>query len=59
MILVETQYENYNNKLITIIKAFKILSFDLKSCKYEVLIIMDHNNLRHLIDMKNLSSKQI
>lgn len=59
MILIEIRYDIHNDKLVTIVKAFKILYHYLEDYKHEVFIFMDYNNLHHFINMKNLSSKQV
>ena len=57
MIQAETWYKTHNNKLLAIIKVFKILGHYLKNCKYKVFIQINYNNLQRFIDIKNLSSK--
>ena len=59
MIPSKTWYETHNGKLLAIIKAFKTWCHYLESCKHEVLVLTDYNNLRHFIDTKNLSSRQV
>ena len=59
MILVEIWYKTYDNKLLAIVKIFKIWQHYLEDCKYKVLILTDHNNLCRFIDTKNLSSRQV
>ena len=59
MILAETWYETHNSKLLAIVEAFKTWYHDLEGCKYEVLVLTDHNNLCPFIDTKSLSSKQV
>lgn len=59
MILIEIGYDIHNDKLVTIVKAFKILHYYLENYKYEVLVFMNHNNLHHFINMKNLGSRQV
>ena len=55
MIPAEIRYKIQNNELPTIVEAFKTWRHYLESCKYEVLVLTDHNTLRHLMDTKNLS----
>ena len=57
MILAKTWYKIHNNKILTIIKAFKTLHYYLKSCKHKVFILTNYNNLRYFINIKNLSFK--
>lgn len=45
MILIKTRYKFYNNKFLTIIKAFKIKNYYLKSYKYKTLIFTNYNNI--------------
>ena len=59
MIPAETQYKTHNGKLLAIVEAFKTWHHYLEGCKYKVLILTDHNNLRDFIDTKNLSSRQV
>lgn len=56
MLLAKTQYKTYNNIFLTIIEVFKTYWHYLKSCKYEVFILINHNNLYQLLDAKNLRS---
>ena len=58
MILIETQYETHNGELLAIVKVFKTWKYYLKSCKYKVLVLTNHNNLQRFIDIKSLSSRQ-
>ncbi len=59
MILVETRYKTQYGELLAIVVAFKTWRHNLKSCKYEVLILIDHNNLQRFMDTQSLSSKQV
>ena len=59
IISAETRYETHNGKLLAIFEALKTWRYYLEGCKYEVFILMDHNNLRHFIDAKSLSSRQV
>ena len=59
MIPAETQYKTHNDKLLAIVEAFKTWRYYLKSCKHEVLVLMDNNNLRRFMDTKSLSSRQV
>ncbi len=45
MIPVETRYETHDQELLAIVEAFKTWRHDLEGCKYEVLVLTDHNNL--------------
>ena len=55
IIPAETWYEIHDGELLTIIEAFKTCRHYLKDCKHEVLVLIDHNNLRRFMDTKNLS----
>ena len=59
MIPAEIRYETHDGELLAIVKAFKTWRHYLKGCKHEVLILTDHNNLRHFMDTKSLSSRQV
>ena len=59
IIPIETQYKTHNGEFLAILEAFKIWRHYLEGCKYEVLILTDHNNLLCFMDTKNLSSKQV
>ena len=59
MILAETRYETHDGELLAIVEAFKTWRRYLEGCKHEVLVLTDHNNLRHFMDTKILSSRQV
>ena len=59
MIPAETKYETHDGELLTIVKTFKTWRHYLKSCKQEVLVLTNHNNLCRLMDTKSLSSRQV
>ena len=59
MILAETWYKTYNGKLLAIVEAFKTWRHYLKSCKHEVFMLTDHNNLQRFMNPKILSFKQV
>ena len=59
IILVKIWYEIYNGELLTIVKAFKIWCHYLESCKHEVFVLTNHNNLCRFMDTKSLSSQQV
>ena len=58
MILLEIRFEAHDQKLLAIVEAFKTSCHYLESCKFEVLVLTDYNNLRRFMDTKNLSSRQ-
>ena len=45
MFSIEIWYKTHNQKLLTIIETFKIWRHYLESCKYEVFVFTDNNNL--------------
>ena len=59
MILAETRYETHNCEFLAINNAFKIWRHYLEGFQYEVLVLIDHNNICQFIDMKNLSSRLV
>ena len=59
MIPAETQYKTHNVKLLAIVEALKTWRHCLEGCKYEVLVLTNHNNLRRFMDTKSLSSRQV
>ncbi len=59
MIPTETRYKTHDQELLAIVEAFKNWRHFLESCKYDVLVLTDHNNLRRFMDIKNLSSRQV
>ena len=59
MIPAETQYKTHDGELLAIVEAFKTWHHYLEDCKYEVLVLTDHNNLRCFMDTKSLSSRQV
>ena len=46
MIPVETWYETHDQQLLAIVEAFKTWRHYLEGCKFEVLMLINHNNLR-------------
>ena len=59
MISAKTQYKTHNSELLAIVKAFKTWQHYLESCKHKVLVLTNHNNLRHFINTKNMSSRRV
>ena len=59
MIPAETRYETHDGELLAIVKAFRAWCHYLNDYKYEVLVLIDHNNLRRFMDTKSLSFKQV
>ncbi len=59
MILAYTKYETHNQELLAIIEIFKTWRHYLEGCKYDVLVLIDHNDLCQFIDMKSVSSRQV
>ena len=46
MIPTETWYKTHDQELLAIVEAFKTWRHYLEDCRYEVLVLIDHNNLR-------------
>ncbi len=59
MIPAETRYGTHNGELLAIVETFKTWRHYLESCKHEVLMLTDHNNLQCFMDTKSLSSRQV
>ena len=59
MILAKTRYETHDGELLDIVKAFKTWRHYLESCKHKVFMLTNHNNLRHFMDTKSLSFRQV
>ena len=59
MIPAETRYETHDGELLAIVEAFKTWRHYLESCKHEVLVFTDHNNLRCFMHTKSQSSRQV
>ena len=59
MIPAETRYETHDQELLAIVEAFKTWRHYLEGCKFEVLVLTDHNNLCRFMDTKSLSSRQV
>ena len=59
MILTETKYETHDGELLAIVEALKTWRYYLEGSQHEVLIFTDYNNLRQLMDIKSLSSRQV
>lgn len=52
---VETQYNTYDSKFLVNIELFKTWRYYLENCQHKILVLMDYNNLRHFINIKNLN----
>ena len=50
MILAKTYYKMHDAELLAIVKVFRNWRHYLKGCKYEVLLLTNHNNLCQFID---------
>ena len=59
MIPAETRYETHDQELLAIVEAFKTWRYYLEGCKFEVLVLTNHNNLCRFMDTKSLSSRQV
>lgn len=59
MILIEIWYKTHNQKLQTIVEAFKTQHHYLEGYKYKAFIFTNHNNLYWFINTKSLNFHQI
>ena len=59
MIPAETRYETHNGELLAIVEAFKTWKHYLEGFRHEVLVLIDHKNLRQFMDTMSLSSRQV
>ncbi len=59
MITPETRYETHDQEFLAIVEAFKTWRHYVEGCKYEVLVLIDHTNLRQFMDTNSLSSRQV
>ena len=59
MIPAKTWCKTHNDKLLDIIKVFKIWRHYLKVCKYKVFVFTNYNNLRQFVNIKSLSFCQV
>ena len=59
MIPAKTRYKTHNSELLAIVEVFKIWRHYLESCKHEVLMLTNHNNLCRFMKTKNLSFHQV
>ena len=59
MIPTETRYKTHDQELLVIVEAFKTWRHYLEGCKFEILLLTDHNNLRRFMDTKSLSLRQV
>lgn len=55
----KTWYKTHNQELLPIIEAFKTWHYYLNGCKFEVLVLTDHNNLDQFMDIKKVSFRQV
>ena len=59
MIPAKTWYKPHNGELFAIVEAFKTWRHYLENCKHKVLMLTNYNNLRHFMNTKNLTSRQV
>ena len=59
MIPTKTHYETHDQELLAIVEVFKTWHHYLQGCKYEILVLIDYNNLRRFMDTKSLSFWQV
>ena len=55
---LECNYETYNQELLAIVASFKEWRHYLEWAQHPVDVLTDHNNLKGLIKVKELSSRQ-
>ena len=56
---METRYETHDHELQAIVEAIKTWRHYLEGCRYEIIVLTDHNNLRRFMDTKSLSLRQV
>ena len=59
MIPAKTRDEIHDSKLLAIVEVFKKWKHYFKDCKYEVLMLIDHDNFQYFMDTKSLSSRYV
>ena len=59
MIPAETLYETHYGELLAIVEVFKTWRHYQEGCKFEVLMLTDHNNLQCFMNIKNRTSRQV
>ena len=59
MIPAETRYKIHDDEFLAIVQAFKTWKYFLEGSQHEVLVFIDHNNLRQFMDTKSLSFRQV
>ena len=59
MIFAKQNYEIFDQKLLTIVAAFKQWRHYLKNSFYSIEMLSDHNNLKELMTKKKLNFKQV
>ena len=59
MIPIEIQYKTHNTNLLAIVETFKTWRHYLESCKHEMLVSTNQNNLQQFMNTKSLSSCQV
>lgn len=57
MVIAKIWYKIYNNKLLAIVKIFKIWHYYLKCYQYKVFALINYNNFYYFIDIKSLGFK--
>ena len=59
MIPARMRYKMHNAELLAIVEVFKNWRHYLKDCQYEVLVLINHNNLCRFMNTKKLSFCQV
>ncbi len=59
IISAKIYYKTHNQKLLTIVEAFKTWYHYLEDCKYEIFVFTNHNNLCQFMNTKKLGTHQV
>ena len=55
IIWTKTRYETHDTELLVTLEVFRNWRHYLERCRYKVLLLSDHNNLRRFMNTKNSS----
>ena len=58
MLFVECNYEIYDKKLLTIIRAFELWRPEFEKTEQSIIVLSDHKNLEYFITIKLLNRRQ-
>lgn len=59
MIPAKTRYKMHNQELLAIVVALNGWLYYFQSYKYDIFVLINHNNFCQFMDKKNLSSRQV